>query len=97
MKIYPRKFKAYSVEGQNVFPYYGTSGNVMALQVAIIFRGTPNVLDGGDFGRSEELQGDENGAWIVVKLGYRATDSDVADLVRIAEEKLENWKPEGGL
>ena len=94
MLIYPRKYKAFTIEGQNVFPLYGMSGNLCASYAAILWKDSPWVLNGGDFGTDYgNIRSDEGGAWIVVKIPYGATESDVAHEVRLAEEKLDGWKP----
>lgn len=89
MKVYPDRFKAFTVDGKNCFPMYASTGCLTSRFVAILYRGKPLVLEGGTFGNDEDLHKDDGGSWINVVFWYTDTEADVARKVSEAEEKLD--------
>lgn len=88
MKVYPDRYKAYTLEGKNVFPVYGMSGNITSSYVAILIKGDP-PLDGADFGIKDEVVIFGDGAWIVVKFNHSDDESTIAHKVSKAEKLLD--------
>lgn len=88
MIVYPRRYRAYTIEGKNVFPIYGVSGNICSSNVAILIKGKP-PLDGADFGIKDEIVTFGEGAWIVVKLNHSDDETTIAHKIAQAENLLD--------
>jgi hypothetical protein len=89
MKVYPDRYKAYTIDGKNVFPVYGGAGLITSSCAAILIKGDP-PLKGGDFGTiRDEVVSLPGGAWIVVTFNHSDDETTVAHKVAKAEKLLD--------
>lgn len=95
MHIYPKKFKAYSVEGVNCFPIYGHAGSLCSAFMAFIYDGNPKDFNGQTLKMDEQVYGDYDGKYIGIKFYASDPIFTIDAKVDEAEKKLDEWRPQG--
>jgi hypothetical protein len=82
------------MNGENTFPMFSNDGNICARYCSMLIKDKPEVLDGGSFGMSEEVQGDKGGSWIVIKFDHNENQTAIAKKVADAEKMLDDARAE---
>ena len=91
MKVYPRKYRAMTLNGNNVFPIYSVSGGLMSGFMAVIFDGeSPDSIDLGIDDLKLKVNGDAR--YVVIRFVETIGESRLAQKVEQAEQLIENSK-----